>query len=255
MSQSPKDVSPERRAELSQGKDATKHLAEWLAVDLRQLVRSALPALGWDDRLSLVMQRMDGARKQTTPALTQAVGEALSQSGDLDLAPLLAHPSDMVRSWGPYVAVAQGDSSWPALLERLRPFADDPHFGVREIAWMALRPRVAADTATALEHLTPWTAEESDNLRRFAAEVTRPRGVWCAHLAALKERPEMARPLLDPLHADASVYVRKSVGNWLNDAGKTRPDWVRDLVADWRSRSDGAATKHILRLAERNLKA
>jgi len=124
---------------------------------------------------------------------------------------------------------------------------------VREWAWMAVRPHLAADLDTAIAHLAAWTDSPSDRLRRFACEALRPRGVWCAHIAALKREPARMLPILAPLRADPSPYVQDSVGNWLNDAAKDQPDWVRQHCAQWQRDTPGAATARICQRALRNL--
>jgi 3-methyladenine DNA glycosylase AlkC len=141
----------------------------------------------------------------------------------------------------------------PAKLDALRRFAADPHFGVREIAWTAMRDEVAGAVDEAVALLRPWVLDPNENIRRFASELTRPRGVWCAHIEPLKAEPWRGLPLLEPLKADPSRYVQKSVANWLNDAAKTQPQWVDEVCDRWSRESKAASTQYIARRARRSI--
>ena len=44
------------------------------------------------------------------------------------------------------------------------------------------------------------------------------------------------------------------MANWLNDATKDQPDWVRNLCAQWLERAPGDATRRICQRAQRSLK-
>lgn len=244
------DISAERRAQLDAGAPAS-NLTECLAVDYAALMQAAVPAAGLD-----AIETLRAAAGQGISRRMALAGELLLERlGPDGIAPLLVHASDTVRGWAGFMIAATPDLEPGERLRRIRPLADDPHFGVREWAWMALRPALAADLPRAVALLTPWTGAASERLRRFASESLRPRGVWCAHIAALKADPVIGLPLLAPLRADPSVYVQDSVANWLNDASKDQPDWVRALCADWLAGEPAESTRRICKRALRTIGA
>lgn len=247
MSRGIADIIPARLALLNGGSVASATLTEGLAVDFAQLLAAAVPDLG--------AVRLERMRAQAAAGITKrmVLAAQLLLEADADLAVLQAHPSDTVRGWTCFVIAAQAGWTLAQQLAAMRPLADDGHFGVREWAWLALRPHLAEHLPDAIALLAPWTADPSERVRRFACEALRPRGVWCAHIARLKEQPQLALPLLQPLRADPAVYVQDSVANWLNDAAKRQPDWVRSLCAQWLLESPNAATQRICKRAQRSL--
>lgn len=233
--------------ELNRGTRETANLAEALAIDPLELLGAAAP-----DALDAAREAIEPGDKITK--LTKKIGEAcFSSLGARKSAALAKHPSDTVRSWACYAIAANTRLSFSAKLDRIRPLADDPHFGVREWAWIAIRDELIEQLDEALALMTPWTVERSANLRRFASEATRPRGVWCAHIRALREDPAPALPILEPLRSDQSKYVQDSVANWLNDASKDRPEWVVEITDRWLAESSSAETARIVRRARRTL--
>lgn len=242
------DVPADVLAQLHAGTMATRTLAEGLALDFATLLGAAFPTLSDAARNGI------DATAGITRRMAQAADVLREGLGDDAFAATVSHTSDTVRGWACYIACAAKDMPLPERLSVLRPLADDPHFGVREWVWLALRPHVAADLPLALAELTPWTGDPSPNIRRFASEATRPRGVWCAHLAPLKRDPTPGLALLEPLRADPSRYVQDSVANWLNDAAKDHPGLVTDLCARWSEESPGPHTAYIVKRACRSLR-
>lgn len=257
------EVPPEVLKALNRGETATVNLVEWLALDQRVMVRHVLPAVGLKGSLKGVLAACEAEAKPSAMQLLKAIGRQLAGEIELKATPrspfgkLLAHRSDIVRSWACFAVTYSDELTLARRIEVLEPLAADPHFGVRETAWMALRPAVEAELEEAIKLLEDWALHADANLRRCASEVTRPCGVWCAHLTRLKAEPQLALPLLEPLRSDGSKYVRDSVGNWLNDASKSQPAWVRKVARRWQKESKTPETAYIvkkgLRTIDRNL--
>jgi len=244
------DILPAVLTALNDGTLETATLAEGLAVDFALLLKAAVPAIP-EESIRLVYS----AASTGVTRRMELVGALLLQHLGIDGIPTLTtHSSDTVRGWAAYAIGLAPKLKLKDRLELLRPLAEDSHFGVREWAWLPLRPHVTANVNHAVKLLVPWTRETSHYLRRFASEVTRPRGVWTCHITALKDNPELGRPILEPLRADPEPYVQDSVANWLNDAGKSNATWLKTLTDRWRNESPCPETHIIIKRALRNIK-
>jgi 3-methyladenine DNA glycosylase AlkC len=164
----------------------------------------------------------------------RAIAEAVDDLDDPSFRHLTTHRSDAVRQWCAYAVNNPSRAmSLNSRLEVTLPFAADSHMSVRECAWMAFRPFLVARLDEGLDLLTAVARSKDPRVRRFAVEVSRPRSVWGQHCFALKARPELGRRLLEAVRREQSRYTQLSVGNWLNDASKSRPDWVQALCGEW----------------------
>ncbi len=236
---------------LNNGLAQCKTLTECLAVDQSHLARAVLPKSA-----AKLFPAIDAAAKLGILKRMQTIGSVLrDQFGEeAFLEGYQGHVSDTVRGWACFVIGANDIDSLEEKLARISPLADDTHFGVREWAWVALRPHLMQDIDHSIELLTKWTASPSERIRRFASESLRPRGVWCPHIPSLKKDPSPGLALLNPLRADMSTYVQDSVSNWLNDAGKTSPEWVIEVCKKWQLKNPSPATQRICNRALRNLR-
>lgn len=255
------DIPAEVLDLLTHGQIESVNLTEWLAVDHLDLLAHVRTELGLQPQTDAMQDKLETVRGQAIMKIIPTIAlewlHLLRQQSKDDrnelFEHLAVHRSDSVRCWAAYI-VGLDETALEDKLDRIRRFAADPHFGVREIAWMAVREPVAARLEAAIHLLEDWVQEPDANVRRFAVELTRPRGVWARHIAQLKLSPELALPLLDPVKSDSSKYVQDSVANWLNDAAKSRPDWVRQLCLDWLNASDTKETRRIAARAQRSLK-
>lgn len=235
---------------LNSGQEQSRTLTEALAVDHFALLHNVMPNMPAELSEAAASAQPLGILKRM-----QAIGTALHDHLSAESCQQLAsHPSDTVRGWACFaVAADPRNQDVERLLARLQPAADDLHFAVREWVWMAARPLLVADLEHSIWLLTDWTGSSSERIRRFASEALRPRGVWARHITELKQNPDLAMPLLEPLKADSARYVQDSVANWINDASKSRPDWVRELCHRWSGDSPSPATDRIIMRALRSL--
>jgi 3-methyladenine DNA glycosylase AlkC len=253
-----KDIPADIMQQLNAGKIESANLVEWLAVDQTTLLKNMLNNWAKTHYEAAILRGIYELKKPTITTINEAIGVGLFQQaqihGDSELLKSMSkHSSDAVRCWATYMIGKNPQLTIAEILQAIQPFAADTHFGVREIAWMAVRPMMAKNLTESLAILATWTASDNENVRRFASESTRPRGVWCAHIEVLKENPVLALPILEPLKADKAKYVQDSVGNWLNDASKTQPDFVSNLCEKWSKSNPTKETNYIVNKAMRTI--
>lgn len=230
---------------LSRGVVASRNLQEILKIDFLVLLEKIAP------NGKFPFFEKEGISQKMLICGDQLL-KHLGPDGLMDLA---EHNSDTVRGFAVFgLAKYLHDGTIRQVLAMVRQFAADSHFGVREWAWLAVRPRLVEDLQESICALTSWTSDADVNIRRFAIEALRPRGVWCKHIAELRNHPELGLPLLEPMRAEPEKYAQDSVANWLNDASKDQAQWVKDLCKRWcESDPSNASTKRISVRAQRSI--
>ncbi len=229
--------------QLNKGEKEASNLMEFLAVDLSLLLANTIPEFNFPK-----LPEPLGITKKFKLVATSLHG----QFGFKIFDTLRIHKSDSIRALACYI-LGEQKLSFTEKLNLIKPLADDPNSGVREWAWMVLRNDFTQELTRSIKLLSYWTQESSDNIRRFASELSRPRGVWCSHIKELRQKPWLGLEIIEPLRSDKAKYVQLSVGNWLNDAGKDHPDWVKNLCRDWSNQSTTPYTEKICKRAMRNL--
>ena len=257
-SRSIKDIPPDILVQLNNGEIETANLTEWLAVDQRLLLENLLQQNDRSEYLKPILKKVDELKKPTVNSINEAIGLGIldltaNNKDEEFLLKLSMHKADLVRCWAAYTIGRNKIYTTKEKLEKIQPFAADTHFGVREICWMTVRPDISKNLIESLSILIEWTKHENENIRRFASESTRPRGVWCEHIQELKQNPGLGLEILESLRSDPSRYVQDSVGNWLNDASKSQPEFVVEICDEWLRESDTKETKYIVKKALRTI--
>ncbi|WP_071146190.1 DNA alkylation repair protein [Bacteroides ihuae] len=247
-------IPPSILEQLNRGEIESANLTEWLAVNHKELINNVLP----EKYRIACTKSLDSLAKasimQTIKCIAGCLLTEISKEESQDLQhQLTKHESDSVRCWAAYIIGLDDTQTLQNKLESIKCFAADSHFGVREIAWMAVREDIEKQLATAIAILSEWAMNTDANIRRFSCEVIRPKGVWCKQLEIMKQHPELALPILESLKSDSSRYVQDSVANWLNDASKSQPTFVIGLTEKWKKESPNAETSYIIKRALRSI--
>ncbi|GJM40728.1 MAG: hypothetical protein DHS20C20_10100 [Ardenticatenaceae bacterium] len=111
----------------------------------------------------------------------------------------------------------------------------------RHTAEFAIRPFLIHHQDEMLAILHRWATDENPHVRRLVSEGTRPRLPWAGRLTQFIEEPSLTLALLEKLKDDPSEYVRRSVGNHLNDIAKDHPQLVVQTCERWWQ--DGSAER------------
>ncbi|MFY7671510.1 DNA alkylation repair protein [Tenacibaculum sp. MEBiC06402] len=250
-----KDLNPEVIDFLNKGLIETKNLMEWLAVDQLSLLKLVLNDLGKIEWYIDFDAAVHQQKKPTANSNTKVIGHnfgILTQDKEVyDF--LRNHISDVVRCWSCWAESLHYDEV-PELLSAMKKYTADIHFGVREVVIFATKERMISDLNSSISILSEWTSNKDENIRRFAIESLRPVGVWTKKIAEFQENPEKGILLLEPLKSDSSKYVRDSVANWLNDASKSKPEWVLNVCNRWEKESTTEETSYIVKRALRTIR-
>ncbi len=223
-----KDIPENVLSLLNKGEIETANLTEWLAINQIELISKTFPSIGLSEHIDELKASIEQLKNTSTMSSIKSVGKTLynisSKNKTLNsvIDKLSSNKSDTLRCYATYLISLNSKLDIEDKLNMSLRLIADKHFGVREIVWMALRPEIEKELSKSIEILSSWTTNSDENIRRFSTEVLRPRGVWCKHIESLKENPEQALPILEKLKSDTSKYVQDSLGNWLNDASKTK---------------------------------
>ena len=114
-------------------------------------------------------------------------------------------------------------------------------------AEFALRIFLLADVDRTLRVVQGWCADEDEHVRRLASEGTRSHLPWARQMPELHARPGLTVPVLDALYTDESEYVRRSVGNHLNDLSRRHPDLAVEVGSRWLAAPDGTTAALVRR--------
>lgn len=253
-----KEIPADILLQLNRGLMSSANLVEWLAVDKIILLKVILEELQLMEHLVVFEHAIDQLPKTTVNTINQCIGVTFltisKQQYQFNILEFLStHQSDTVRCWACYLIAFDEALALHQKFEDIKRMAQDEHFGVREVAWMAIRPQIISNLDASIQILSNWSFDDNPNIRRFATEATRPRGVWCAHINDLKSNPEKALSILTPLMTDESKYVQDSVGNWLNDAAKSKPEFVQQFCEEFSKKFDTKATKYIVKRGLRGI--
>lgn len=250
-------IPKEIQDKLNLGLIESATLAEWLSVNQPLLLKNVLEE---NDRIKYI-DEIDKYvdLKSSSIAQKRNIGKFLYDQSiihsDNEIFNILScHVSDSVRCWAIYFALSEDNLDINEVLLRIRRFASDSHFNVRELAWLSARDFIINDLHESISMLSSWVMDADENIRRFASEVTRPVGVWCRHIPQLKENPVIGLPIIEPLKSDISRYVQNSVANWLNDVSKTNPSFVIDTTDRWYEESKTKETEYIIKRATRTIR-
>lgn len=178
------------------------------------------------------VQQFSSAMAQTLPAEYPAAVAILCQS----LPPAQVDCESITDGWlhwpmGQFIAdygVDHFEESMTAMIELTQRFS----------AEFAVRPFVERYPKETLERLLQLTSHVNPHVRRWCSEGTRTRLPWGRKLHQLIDDPAPIWPILEALKDDSELYVRRSVGNSINDLTKDHSKQVIDRCTSWQKRSN-----------------
>ncbi len=97
----------------------------------------------------------------------------------------------------------------------------------------AIRPFLRKYPQETVAQMEQWSLHKNEHVRRLSSEGLRPILPWSFKLTDHLDYPTVSETILTRLNNDPSLYVRKSIGNHLNDLTKKHSDFVLNLIHSW----------------------
>lgn len=199
------------------GADVVRHIAQTLPVDTQAFTAECLDGLDDLELMARGRHVADVMRRHLAPDARQAVGQVSGAIGPALGFGYLAHSTFIATHGLPFF-----DESMAAQHRLTQAFT----------AEFSIRPFIVEYPET-MATLGEWTRDPNEHVRRLASEGTRPRLPWAARLPAFQADPRPVIELIDRLKDDPSQYVRRSVGNNLNDISRDHPDVALAVASEW----------------------
>jgi len=116
-----------------------------------------------------------------------------------------------------------------------------------------VRPFIEKYPSDMLVIMKRWAADDNFHLRRLACEGLRPKLPWAKKLNLFIKNPKPVFEILSLLKEDKIMFIKKSVGNHLNDYLKENPILTFPLLEDW-MHSPNPDTRWIIKHSLRTLR-
>jgi 3-methyladenine DNA glycosylase AlkC len=205
---------------------------------LRQFSKKVHAVYTSFDREGFIGTVMDGtwnelALKARMGRIAKILGQYLPPSYEEGMEILFSIDEDCVGF--PYlffpefvVLYGQQEEHWTLSMKALE------RFTVKSSAEFAVRSFISKEPVRMMCQMEEWAKHTNEHVRRLASEGCRPRLPWGEALVLFKKDPRPVLCILENLKSDSSLYVRKSVGNNLNDISKDHPGLVLETVRRWK---------------------
>ena len=117
----------------------------------------------------------------------------------------------------------------------IKKYANHNDWAVRETICFSIISVLRKDPEKILKHINKWIDSDNENLRRLVSESLRPSAQikWLR----ISNKNDKVLEILTKLNKDASIYVRKSVGNNIKDLSKYMPEKILVLMEEWIKKS------------------
>lgn len=204
------------------GPDIVDRIASTLPVDREAFTTACLDGfddLGLMDRARRIAGVMSTLLDPDPATAVRQVHDAIGEHRRPGMASFYYNPHAMFI----------GTQGLPAFEESMAAMYDLTKVFTAEFC---IRPFLVAYPET-LRRLHVWATDPDEHVRRLVSEGTRPRLPWAERLTQFIEDPQPVIRLLDLLKDDESEYVRRSVGNNLNDISKDNPQTVLEVARAW----------------------